>query len=1050
MKGFTASEEIKSRVKGLKAQSIQYIEHGDKVFDFVDDTKRIINIDQWAHAIKPIEGTGNKQIVLLQVSKICLEESDDIFSRLVNVFAGINSIGTMMFMIILGRGSNIDLYLGVDTSYKGKCISSELLLGSLKGNFPGLGVESICGDDAKSILNNCLSGDSVSVVSGIPSMRDQKDGEFAQGIEKFIDAMAGKDYVAIVIAEPNNDMLDANQEYYENLYSALSESAQWVLNYGEDSSLAKMKSKNSSYSETHGDGTSSTHSTSQGRENSTTQTQSSGFSEADKVLLNFTQKFNNESNGLNTTTGDSSTTSESNTTSRNNSKTTGNGTSESATNTTGDNSSIQVTQKNKQVQDAMDEIELVLERIRLARSYGQWNTAAYFMGSKEDSLLAAHTFRALVVGDQSYLGKDLIYNWTLEDGVIPAMIDYLKQVKHPVFMWNGKEVTPTYSINGRELAYYINLPRTSVSGVEVIENTGFGRNIILSSAHKKSETIEIGSVYHKGEVNSSSRVELDINSLTAHCFVTGSTGSGKSNTTYKILSELNEKAIPFMVIEPAKGEYKMQFGKLEGINVYTTNPRYYSMLRINPFEFNEEIHVLEHVERLLEIFGACWPLYAAMPAVLKDTFERAYVSHGWDLKHSIYYDLGKGKYPTFMDILDILPVVVNEANFSAETKGNYIGALHTRIKSLTTGIIGQVFNDVAIDDKVLFEQNTIVDLSRVGSSETKALLMGILVLKLGEYRMASKGRNLPLKHVTVLEEAHNLLKRTAVGAQSQESSDVQGKSVEMVSGFIAETRTYGEGFIIVDQSPTAVDVSAIKNTNTKIVMRLPEAYDAEAAGHAIGLSEKQIIELSRLEQGVAAVYQSNWLETVLVKIDRSDDRFSVETVSENDTSEKRKAVGLILERVIDQKNKQRISAVEIYMLIEESNLPEELKARYQKMYESYLEESNNDSEGIAFLELIANLLDCKELLNVYEATLPCSGIMKKDEITVEVMNAVIRWKKHIMQGLDNYATLSNDSLKAYLVFLLVKFRIEKSSKKQQYRVIHYCMKEEKNWKNKYK
>ena len=44
--------------------------------------------------------------------------------------------------------------------------------------------------------------------------------------------------------------------------------------------------------------------------------------------------------------------------------------------------------------------------------------------------------------------------------------------------------------------------------------------------------------------------------LSMHTFVTGSTGSGKSNTVYEILRQLDMVGIHFLVIEPAKGEYK--------------------------------------------------------------------------------------------------------------------------------------------------------------------------------------------------------------------------------------------------------------------------------------------------------------------------------------------------------------------------------------------------------------------------------------------------------------------------------------------------------------
>ena len=125
----------------------------------------------------------------------------------------------------------------------------------------------------------------------------------------------------------------------------------------------------------------------------------------------------------------------------------------------------------------------------------------------------------------------------------------------------------------------------------------------------------------------------------------------------------------------------------------------------------------------------------------------------------------------------------------------------------------------------------------------------------------------PVKHITVLEEAHNLMKKTSMD-QSSEGANLIGKSVEMLSNAIAEMRTYGEGFIIVDQSPSAVDVSAIRNTNTKIIMRLPDEQDRRMAGKSAGLKDEQLDEIAKLPKGVAVVYQNNWVEPVLCKIQK--------------------------------------------------------------------------------------------------------------------------------------------------------------------------------------
>ena len=358
----------------------------------------------------------------------------------------------------------------------------------------------------------------------------------------------------------------------------------------------------------------------------------------------------------------------------------------------------------------------------------------------------------------------------------------------------------------------------------------------------------------------STKISLDIDDFCSHVFITGSTGSGKSNTIYQLIEKLNSRA-KFLVIEPAKGEYKKVFGGI--CRVYSTNSKMSELLKINPFSFPEDIHVLVHIDRLIEIFNACWPMYAAMPAVLKDAIERSYENVGWNLEYS---KCEPKCFPTFNDLMDVLPDVMAGSLYSSDTKSDYSGALITRVHSLTNGLNGQIFCSKGIKDRDLFDENVIVDLSRVGSSETKALIMGILIMKLQEYRMVSGKMNSRLQHVTILEEAHNLLRKTSM-EQSQESSNLQGKSVEMLTNSIAEMRTYGEGFIIADQAPYLLDEAVIRNTNTKIALRLPDEIDRELVGKSMALNENQITELSKLPTGVAAVYQNNWVEAVLCKFD---------------------------------------------------------------------------------------------------------------------------------------------------------------------------------------
>jgi DNA helicase HerA-like ATPase len=416
-------------------------------------------------------------------------------------------------------------------------------------------------------------------------------------------------------------------------------------------------------------------------------------------------------------------------------------------------------------------------------------------------------------------------------------------------------------------------------------------------------------------------VSLSKRSLASHTFVTGSTGSGKSNTVYQILHVAEKKDVRFLFIEPAKGQHTDIFDSNANITVYGTNPEISDLLKIDPFSFPKGIHVFEHMDRLVEIFNVCWPMYAAMPAVLKEAILNSYEDCGWDLYNSTNKFSNK-LFPTFADLLNELVLVINTSAYSEEVKSNYQGSLVTRVKSLNNGLCKQIFSGHELGDAALFDENVIVDLSRIGSQETKSLIMGILIMRLSEYRSNSNIRhNSELRHITILEEAHNILRRNSV-EQSGEGSNVSGKSVEMISNAIAEMRTYGEGFIIVDQSPGAVDVSAIRNTNVKIIMRLPDDSDRKVAGKASGMKDNQVDEIAKLPTGVAVVYQNDWEEPVLCKIGKFEDEeisFEFHPKEDNDivvhdSSVKSEVLKLLLKGRITEPIDANIDLIEDYLV----------------------------------------------------------------------------------------------------------------------------------------
>lgn len=862
----------------------------------------------------------NKNVRFFDITQIVLNKNENTRDKLVSVFNAVNSVGASLLFFIKGEKNKVHIAFGLKSEKQNDSTSFHILEDSLKSNFSGTNVNMILSDLNTSVgkfyEQNYQSDKSfVSAVTGVPGNRSEqenKDRQFIQGIERVVDAMQGEEYTMLLIADSiNSQDMNASRQGLESLYSSLVPYCESQLTFGQNESEGISNSVSKSVTKTITNGTSQSISHTNGTSHTVTDGTSSGVNINPGVAttiagavigsvvpgvgtmigasiggaigglgnaLSFSKgKNNSESYGTSDSDMEHSGSNYSEANAESESKI------EGKNSNYGTNQSLQIKFENHTVKQLMKRIDETLKRYDNCADLGMWNCAMYCISESESiSQRCASLYQGILRGKNSSLENNAITLWNKKQSNI--VLNSLLKMQHPVFNIENMQITPGTLISSAELAIEAGLPSHSLPGLPVIECAEFGRTVSSYDGKEKSEVdekIRLGKIYH---MHSEEKlpVELNINSLASHTFITGSTGSGKSFTIYQMLSGLKLHGKKFLVIEPAKGEYKNEFGKYAD-EVYGTNQKFSQLLRINPFSFYDKTHILEHLDRLIEIFNVCWPMYAAMPAVLKEAIEKSYEDCGWDLALS-ENKYGDNLFPTFSDVTRNIRAIIDSSDYDSDNKGAYKGSLVTRLKSLSNGINGQIFTDDEIPMEDLFEKNVIVDLSRVGSAETKSLIMGLLVLKLQEYRM-NQGTS-KLKHVTVLEEAHNLLKRTST-EQSSESANLLGKSVEMLTNSIAEMRAFGEGFIIADQAPGLLDMAVIRNTNTKIILRLPDQSDRELVGKAAGLNDDQIKELAKLPCGVAAVYQNEWIESVLCKVDEFTDKgkFELKQASGTKTQE---------------------------------------------------------------------------------------------------------------------------------------------------------------------
>lgn len=814
----------------------------------------------------PLEEDLIDNVRLYRITEMVYKKGERATDKFATVFNTLSTYNASVFIVIDSDGINTEFYIGVrnneaDEAEKRSSVTlGDTLKNTLIGHFPGVKIENKNRAEIASLSNKIAMQHNVASVSVVGSDKianDRANEQFVQGLEKLALAMEGRQYLGIIIAQSQSPkQIQILRREYQELYTRLSPLQKVQFSTNESSSTSRSQSfqemSGKQKAAMIGNAVISVAGAVGGAITGGVLGGGTGSMIGMQIAGSVTGQLNNFISSLAPT--------------------------EQMTKTTG--TSTTTTTENKAITDLLQLIDEELKRVKEFESYGLWNAAGYFVSDDMSAAeIAASNYRSLMNGETSGREVSAINSWRssnpMLNGRFADLTAYLSRFVHPRFYYGLSENGAVYTdastaISGKELGLHLGLPRATVSGLPVIEHAEFGKEVttyqLFSERRqlKPEERMTLGRVFDLGQITNKI-VELENKSLNMHTFITGSTGSGKSNTVYQMLNELYQDKIPFLVVEPAKGEYKDVFGHFEDVNVYSTNPNIAELVNLNPFKFPESIHVLEHVDGLVEIFSVCWPMYDAMPAFFKDAILKSYEAVGWDLGSSTF-EGREIEYPDFEVLAEQLTELIENSDYASDIKSNYRGALITRVKSLTVGLNKFIFTTNQTPYEKLFDENCILDISRVKSGETKALLMGLMVYILNEYRVDKKtANNNGLKHVTVLEEAHNLLKNT----KGDSENDLVGKSVEMITQTIAEIRTYGEGFIIVDQSPSSVDIAAIKNTNTKIVLRTPEANDREAVGRSMGLTENQVNEIAKLPSGVAVVYQNNWVTPVLTLVDKA-------------------------------------------------------------------------------------------------------------------------------------------------------------------------------------
>lgn len=388
------------------------------------------------------------------------------------------------------------------------------------------------------------------------------------------------------------------------------------------------------------------------------------------------------------------------------------------------------------------------------------------------------------------------------------------------------------------------LPLADRSGVWGLPSAAGAKN--ARRPQKISETppeIRIGSLH------------LTKKQLTQHLLISGVPGSGKTNTSLYLLSELwRSHRIPWMVLEPAKTEYR----GLQSVAHFTKDLLIFSIgdervapFRFNPFDLPNGINLDSHQGALLDLFSVSMSMWGPLPNVVEQLIQEAYKRKGF----TVLGDNSKLTAPRFSDLAALVPEVVPKLGYKKETTDEITAAVSVRINKFCRGGLGQMLNTTeSLPFDELMQRPMILEMSQITNTDDRAFIMGLILNRCYQYWISRRHEATgELKHLLLVEEAHNLLANVSESGD-RETANPKGKAVKNFANMLAEVRGFGQGIAIAEQNPAGLVPDVMVNTNIKIAHRVVEAKNREALGRSMLLTSQQEKSLASLGTGEMLYY----------------------------------------------------------------------------------------------------------------------------------------------------------------------------------------------------
>ena len=799
----------------------------------------------------------------LPVSPLRIDDYD-LLSRWQGVLSSLHAWQQKLVFLLQRRNGETHLYVGVQGLNAEECANK--CRSALVSSMPGVDLHYLQGqDDLKEILdiskqiNNSICG---GAVTGIPSFRQNTQLGVLQTLDKLafgFKDMRGMDanYSFIVVAEPLTDSditdligkfqqmgseihaevkknvtISENQSHNEGSYTGMNAGLGFGIGQGNANILSRMLQ--------------------------TAVYTANPASFATRAILNAIGSSLNIGFNRGVTTGDSVSYGE----------------------------SVATEYLNKFAQYTEQLTDRHCQRLRAGRDVGFWNAGVYVLADSQDNVnLVTGILRSVYSGDNTHIepirthlfhsdsALETIKNFNLVPLINP---DANKLVEKTGDEWHVLGTQYQYvstPVNTDELSLFTSLPRKDVPGIRFVKNAARFANNPGKNTHA-DDLVKIGNIVDTGVIQSNPYT-ISVNSLVRHSLIVGSTGCGKTTTCKTLINAVLEKKRPVLIIEPAKDEWvrwaieqNKHLPKEEQITIFEPGLTMFegthlSRLRLNPFQpaaiEGVPIDMQTRCEKITALINASLPTSDILPVIMDEALYTYLHDKVEDFEEEEMEQLKS--YPLLEGALPVAKRLLEQRGYEQRVTDSFVAALETRFKYLTRGKRGKILNEhTSTSFDTLFNKNCVINLSKIPGSKDKALIMSMILLAQYEYRTSAytydadyrhHAQANELMHLTVIEEAHNVLARPSAVAEG--TGNPQQVVADLFANILSEIRSLGEGFLIIDQVPTRLIPDVIKNTNYKICHRMTAMDDCAVMAQALALRDDQRGIIPMLEQGNAII-----------------------------------------------------------------------------------------------------------------------------------------------------------------------------------------------------